>query len=350
MPADAVLSTPLIRHAAGLGIGAAGGFLFAWLDLPIPWLLGPIFATAAANLAGLPVTCPRGGRQTGQILIGAVIGLYFTPKIAGIVAGQLPWMVLVAMVALALGGVGAWVHRHLAGLDTATAFFGSVPGGMAEMMNLGDRLGADPVALTLSQTIRVTIVVVTIPAALTYFGEHGSEIFVPPTATVDWRFLPLLVGGAALLSVILNRFNVTNGWMLGACAFTAVLTFNEIALSAMPRPFIIAAQILIGASLGERFQREAMARAPLVILGSAVTTVVMMAVAAGLALGIAALSEVSVWAMLAAASPGGLAEMSITAQVLGLGVPLVTAYHIVRVFMITLITMPMYRLAVRFLG
>lgn len=350
MPATALLSTPPFRHTAGLALGVAGGFLFSWMNLPIPWLLGPIFATAAANLAGLPVTCPRGGRQSGQILIGAVIGLYFTPKVAGIVAGQLPWMVLVAVVALALGGVGAWIHQRLSGLDTATAFFGSVPGGMAEMMNIGDRLGAEPVALTLSQTIRVTIVVVTIPAALTYFGTHGSEIFVPPVTSVDWTFLPLLVGGAALVSITLSRLNVTNGWMLGACAFTAALTFNEIELSAMPRPFIIAAQVLIGASLGERFQREAMARAPLVILGSAITTVVMMAVAAAMALGISAVSEVSVWAMLAAASPGGLAEMSITAQVLDLGVPLVTAYHIVRVFMITLITLPMYRLAVRLIG
>ncbi len=44
---------------------------------------------------------------------------------------------------------------------------------------------------------------------------------------------------------------------------------------------------------------------------------------------------------------GGLAEMSITAQVLGLGVPLVTAYHIVRVIMITVFTLPMFRLARR---
>jgi uncharacterized protein len=150
------------------------------------------------------------------------------------------------------------------------------------------------------------------------------------------------------VSLALNRLGVTNGWMLGACAFTALLTYFEFELSAMPRFFSIAAQVLIGASLGERFERDAMARAPLVILGSAITTVVMMAVATGLALGIAALSGISIWAMLAAAAPGGLAEMSITAQVLGLGVPLVTAYHLIRVFMITLITLPMYRLGTRF--
>jgi uncharacterized protein len=337
----------MIRYASTLAAGAAGGAFFAWLGLPIPWLLGPIIATAGLNLSGVRMSCLRGGRQLGQILIGTVIGLYFTPKMAVLVAGQLPWMLLVALVTILLGGFGAWVHHRLSGLDTATAFFGSVPGGMAEMMNLGDRFGAEPVALTLSQTIRVTIVVMLIPAALTYFGEHGSDIFVPAASIVDWHYVPLLLGGAILVSMTLSRLGVTNGWMLGACAFTASLTFFEIELSAMPTIFIISAQVLIGASLGERFQRDAMARAPLVILGSAITTIVMMLVAAGLALGIAAASGVSVWAMLAAASPGGLAEMSITAQVLDLGVPLVTAYHVVRIFMITLITLPMYRLGVR---
>lgn len=337
----------MIRQTSTLAAGAAGGAFFAWLGLPIPWLLGPIITTAALNLSGVRMSCPRGGRQLGQILIGTVIGLYFTPKMAVLVAGQLPWMVLVAIVTIALGGFGAWVHRRMSGLDTATAFFGSVPGGMAEMMNLGDRFGAEPVALTLSQTIRVTIVVMLIPAALTYFGEHGSDIFVPVAAVLDWRYVPLLLGGAILVSAALNRLGVTNAWMLGACAFTASLTYFEIHLTSMPQIFSITAQLLIGASLGERFEREAMARAPRVILGSAITTIVMMGVATGLALGIAAASDVSVWAMLAAASPGGLAEMSITAQVLNLGVPLVTAYHVVRIFMITLFTLPMYRLGVR---
>ena len=135
--------------------------------------------------------------------------------------------------------------------------------------------------------------------------------------------------------------------MLGPCAFVALLTVFEIRWTALPPVFLIAAQVLIGASLGERFEREALARAPLVILGAALTTVVMMATGAGLAMVIARATDISLSAMVAAAAPGGLAEMSITAQVLGLGVPLVTAYHIVRVFMITVLTLPLFRLARR---
>jgi len=337
----------LTRSLLGLSIGVAGGALFDWLETPIPWLLGPLFAVACVNLAGVRVGCPAGSRQAGQVILGTVIGLYFTAEITGIVFAYLPWMILVAIVAIALGGFGALVHTRFAGLDGPTAFFGSVPGGMAEMITLGDRYHAEPVALVLSQTIRVTIVVVTIPAALTYWGIAGDEVFRPAVSEVDWALVPALLGGAAAVALALNRAGVTNAWMLGACGFVAVLTAFEIRWTAMPPVFLITAQVLIGASLGERFEREALARAPRVIVGAALTTVVMMAVGAGLAALVAASTGVSLSAMIAAAAPGGLAEMSITAQVLGLGVPLVTAYHIVRVLMITLFTLPLFRLARR---
>ncbi len=343
-------SSAVARSLFGLSVGVAGGLLFQWLDTPSPWLLGPIFAVACVNLAGLPAASPAGGRQGGQVILGTVIGLYFTPEIAGIVVAHLPWMILVAIVAIALGGFGAWVHMRFAGLDGPTAIFASVPGGMAEMITLGDRYHAEPVALTLSQTIRVTIVVVTIPAALTYWGIAGDEIFRPAIREVDWALVPVLLGAAAAVALALNRTGMTNAWMLGPCAFVAALTALEIRWTAMPPVFLIAAQVLIGVSLGERFEREALARAPRVIAGAALTTVVMMAVGASLAVVIARATGISLSAMVAATAPGGLAEMSITAQVLGLGVPLVTAYHIVRVFMITIFTLPLFRIARRISG
>ena len=51
-------------------------------------------------------------------------------------------MAIAAIVAVLLGGVGAAIQIRIARLDPATAFFGNVPGGMAEMLTLGDRFGA----------------------------------------------------------------------------------------------------------------------------------------------------------------------------------------------------------------
>ena len=47
--------------------------------------------------------------------------------------------------------------------------------------------------------------------------------------------------------------------------------------------------------------------------------------------------------MILAASPGGIAEMSITAKVLQLGVPVVTAFQVCRLVAVLLLVGPMYR-------
>ena len=75
----------------------------------------------------------------------------------------------------------------------------------------------------------------------------------------------------------------------------------------------------------------------------------MMAVALALAAAIAEFTGIVPTAMIAATAPGGLAEMSLTAAVLNLGVPLVTAYHIIRIIMITVLTLPAYRIIQRLL-
>jgi uncharacterized membrane protein AbrB (regulator of aidB expression) len=49
--------------------------------------------------------------------------------------------------------------------------------------------------------------------------------------------------------------------------------------------------------------------------------------------------------MILAMAPGGIAEMCITAKVLQLGVPLVTAAHVMRVLVLIVSTGPAFRLA-----
>ena len=330
-----------------LALAAAGGWLFSFVQAPLPWFFGSLFAIAGANLLGWRIQGPRGSRQTGQIFIGTTIGLYFTPVVAAIVASHLPWMILVAVISIGLGGLSAIILVKIARVDSATAFFGNVTGGMAEMLAMGDRFGAQPVALTLSQLTRVTIVILSIPPALTFFGETGSDMFVPLAATIDAPWLVLLLFCCLLSSLTLYRLRVPNCWMLGAATFASLLTVFEITFSAMPRELLNVAQVFIGVALGERFDRASMTSAPRVILASAMTTVVMMAAAVLLAAFIADQTGIAATAMIAATAPGGLAEMSLTAAVLNLGVPLVTAYHIIRIIMITAFTLPAYKLACR---
>ena len=331
-------------NCISLGAAVAGGFVFSALNTPIPWLLGPLFFVAGINLAGFRIGCPNGTRQVGQIVIGTAIGLRFTPEVATVVLGQVHWMAIAAVIAVLLGGLGALIQVRIARLDPATAFFGSVPGGMAEMLTLGDRFRAEPVATALSQTVRVGIIVVTVPAGLTYLGTTGDNFFDLRSMPVDWFLLPVLIAGCAGTAFVLSRLGVTNAWMLGACGFAGVLTASEIQLSGLPDVFLVLGQLLVGAALGERFDREPMRRAPRVIVSAVLSTIILLAAGIVLAAAIGAVSGIPLTTMIAATCPGGLAEMSITAEILGLGVPLVTAYHITRIVVITLVTLPLFRM------
>ena len=68
-------------------------------------------------------------------------------------------------------------------------------------------------------------------------------------------------------------------------------------------------------------------------------------VASGFGWLIGVLAGLSVPSMILAMAPGGIAEMCITAKVLQLGVPLVTAAHVMRVLVLIVSTGPAFVLA-----
>jgi uncharacterized membrane protein AbrB (regulator of aidB expression) len=74
------------------------------------------------------------------------------------------------------------------------------------------------------------------------------------------------------------------------------------------------------------------------------SVLVAMALSAAFALLLARLGSVAPGTMVLATAPGGIAEMCITAKVVQLGVPLVTAAHVARVVMLVTLTAPVFRL------
>src|SRR5262245_15865967 len=98
--------------------------------MPLPWLLGPLFATAFVALAGAPIAPIRNGRTIGQVVIGGAIGVQFTKAILVALATLLPVMIGIAVLSMMVGACGALMLKRLGHLDTTTSFFATVPGGV----------------------------------------------------------------------------------------------------------------------------------------------------------------------------------------------------------------------------
>ena len=336
---------PTLGFALCLLVGAT----FASLHVPLPWLLGPLVAMAVCNFAGAELRALRGAREIGQIAIGIALGLYFSPEVGKYVLSHWALLLGAGLFAIALGVLSGMILARLAGIDRSTAFFASVPGGAAEMTLLGERYGARPDRIALAQSLRILIVVFIVPFALTFSGAHGSDPYVAaPGTTLDLQRLALLVAGAALAGGALTRAGLPNAFMFGPLALTIVLTACEVRLSSMPTVLTNIAQLLIGWVLGSRFERRSLASAPRYVAAAVASILVGIACAAAFGAGLAWASGLSVATLVLATAPGGIAEMCITAKVLQLGVPFVTAAHVSRVFLLILSTGPVYRAAVAF--
>jgi uncharacterized protein len=331
-----------------LALCAAAGALFAWLRLPLPWMIGPLSAMAFCNFANAGLRAPRGGREAGQVVIGTALGLYFTAAVAREVLSYWHLLIAAGLFAILLGALGGWILSRAARIDGTTAFFASVAGGAAEMTLLGERYGARPDRVALGQSLRILAVVVVVPFALTYSGLRGSELYQPTTLPVDWGGLALLLAIAAGAAFFVNACGMPNGFMFGALGVVIALTVSGIHLSSMPPLLSNAAQVVLGCALGARFQRRSLESAPRYVFAVLVSVAVAMAVAAAFAAVLAWASGVPMATLVLATAPGGIAEMCITAKVLSLGVPLVTAAHVTRVLVLITTTAPTYLAVQRF--
>jgi len=328
--------------AKGLAIGFAAALLCVAVHAPLPWMIGPLVAVAACRSAGIECAAPAGGRQAGQWVIGTALGLYFTPVVAGLVA-RMWWLLLfAALFALALGYFCGYLVARLAGIDKTTAVFASVPGGAAEMSVLGERYGARVDEVAAAQSLRLMLVVIVIPWVFAALNAHGVDAFQPGTTRVEGFGLAALLACTLAGGLVLQRLGVANAFVLGALAVAIPLTAAEVNLSAVPRWLTNVAQLLLGCALGARFERSFLRRAPRFVAAVVLSVGAAMAISAVFGVAMAEATGLHPATLVLATAPGGIAEMSITAKVLELGVPLVTAFHVSRVVILLTCTAPLF--------
>jgi len=329
--------------ATGAASIAAGAALHA-MDGPLPWMIGPILAFALSNAAHADLHAPRSLRFAGQLLVGTALGLYFTAAVLDRLVDLLGWIALATALSLCLGLVAARILVRVGGVDPVTAFFAGTVGGAAEMANQAERHGARVDQVAASQVTRVLLVVLLLPFGFQLSGLHGDDVYfaapVPlrPSALAAWLAAGLAAGGIAF------RLDVPNGWLFGPLVLGAALTATGHAPSAVPGWLVGAGQWLIGCSLGARFTPDFFRGSPRFLLGVLASGCALILLCLGTAGLVAWLSGIP-WATMAlATAPGGLAEMGLTAQLLQLGVPVVTAFHIVRLAVVVTTVGPGFRL------
>lgn len=338
------MSLRYVSDLRGFLIALAGVGLALLVNLPLPWMLGALLTSAVAKIYGWPanVGCPAKTRNVGQWVIGGSLGLYFTPDVFRLIGQNLGLVVAGMFFSLVLAILGTAIYYYLGRLDFRTAWFSSAIGGAAEMSVLAERNRARVDFVVTSHSVRLLLVVSIVPLLFQLLDIHGQDPSVPLVREFSpWGFVSLVVitvlGGA-----LFDRLNISNAWVLGPLCAVILASRLGVPLSAMPEVVSKAGQFMIGWSLGNKYRREFFQVAPRFLLSVVVFSVLSVALAFLFGISAASLSAIPEPTLILGTTPGGIAEMAITAKVLQLGVPVVTAFHTTRMIFVVLVTGPIY--------
>ncbi|HSI60021.1 MAG TPA: AbrB family transcriptional regulator [Ideonella sp.] len=342
----AALPGPL-RLAATLAIALGAALAAQGLQVPLPWMIGPLLVSAALSIYGVPLVFSPVLRNAGQWSIGTALGLYFTPAVFGAML-TLSWALAAGVLWALLLGYGFyrflwWRHGHEAGLHPGSAFFAAAIGGASEMALMAERNGAQVDRVAAAHSLRVLLVVVVIPFVFQFSGLHGLDPTPPAVHAVHGPGLAALTLLTLAGGFAMRALDLPSPFVLGALAVAMALTGLGVDLSAVPRAVTNAGQLFIGVALGTRFTPAFARSGPRWLLSVSAGSLLMMALSGGFAALLALAAGLHPATVALGTSPGGIAEMCITAKVLGLGVPLVTAFHVVRYVAVLLLTGPLYR-------
>jgi membrane AbrB-like protein len=328
----------VIRVAATLGISAAGGFFAELLGLPAGWVAGGLLAVAAASLAGVNTEFPRS--WTAPVFL--ILGIYSGTGVSHETLRQMQtWPASFALLGLSLVGLIAgsywWLNKRC-GWARNDALLASLPGALSFVIAAAEGLKADMKKVAIAQSIRLIILIETIPLIAFLVGHSSVPALSSRREATPVDLAILIVAGVAA-SLIMNRLRLPGGWIIGGLLSTAILVLTGIVDAGLPAFLVVPCSIALGAIAGSRFRPGDLMLLPRLAgpaLGAFAIAVLFSALAAS---AVTLLFGVNIIQTLLAFAPGALEALTVLAFQMNIDPAYVAAHHVVR-FIALVIAVP----------
>lgn len=317
--------------------------VFSQLRLPAAWLVAALIGSGVvALMSSKEFAPPTWGLAGAQ----GIIGLIAAEPLIALDFTQAKNFTGVAMISISttLGLsvlFGALLAQYAKNLGYATAALSLIAGGASTIAGMARELGADQRYVTLSQYLRLAIVIITLPAILAQLGSDILIEFEPISATaVNWNWVGLL--GLASMVLLGGKWarllRLPAPFLLGPLLVTVVLVMIfPTAVMAMHPPIMLInlAYVVIGWQAGATFSMDSFR----MFVRLLPITIAFIGMTVGgcflIAMVVARCSGVSLVDAYLATTPGGIYAVLAAAHDAGSG-PIVVTLQILRMLVMVL--------------
>lgn len=323
------------KRLVTLALAVLGAALFWVLDLPLPFLFGPMAACLLSALAGAQLKGMGQVSVAARTILGVAVGTSITPQVLADLPKMAGSVALIPVYVALIGLIGVPFFQRLCGFDRVTAYYAAMPGGLQDMILFGQEAGGNPRVLSLIHATRVLVIVSLAPVILVWFYDSSlSQPIGRPVAEVPPVELGLMLVAAIAGWKGAARLGLFGASILGPMILATVLSLTGVLTTRPPAEAILVAQFFIGAGIGVHYVGVTLRELRQVVVSGLAFMLVLAALAALFAEVATLLKLAPPMEAFLAFAPGGQAEMTVLAIVTGADLGFVIVHHLTRIVLV----------------
>lgn len=317
--------------------GVSAGLALA--GFPSPLLFGGLLGGLAFALGPFgEVSLPSWSFTIGQGIIGVTIGAVVDWDTLVDLGGDWPVVIAISVATLVLSVAAGQLLRLHRGVSAVTASFSAVAGGASGMTAIAHDLGADDRIVTVIQYLRVLVILLAMPAAVSLVFHAGSgsgsggATPVQATTPAGVAYTVVAVGAGLVVGRLLR---LPSPALLGALVVAVGLAGLPV-LDGVQVPVWLqgVGYVLIGVQVGLRFTADSLRAIGRMLPTALLVIAIIVASCAAFGLLLAELTGVSELDAYLATTPGGLYAVLATSADTGGNVTFVTAVQLIRLLLV----------------
>ncbi len=296
-----------------------------------------MFGNTLAAVIGAGVVAPNKLRPIVIPILGVMLGSAITVELFSQLGGWVLTLVLLPIFLACASGASYAIYRVVGRYDPVTAFYSAMPGGLNEMLIMGEEAGGNGRKIALAHAARVLFVIFFVAV---FFGlvmgvqsgaNGASWIALSEPSAPDYGWLAC----AAVLGVFIGNWaKLPAAPVFGPMIVSGVFHVVGLVEIAPPSVFIILSQIVVGTIIGTRFVGATLAELRNDMALASAASALMLAVGVGFGAIVAGANGMTLSQAFLAYAPGGLTEMSLLTIAMDQDVAYVSTMHIIRITLV----------------